>query len=379
MTTEALLLTNFCACKDRSRRTARQWESQRDSFRGTSPFFFDFEENKACNLHCRPETFEANEIRHEADDAAEREPRDSIPNTFGADGSSCWRTACQCGQRCRWLGPDRRGYGDAEWLAREFELAGTSRVGVGFITWSLAKRPTLLELALERRPVAVMLSFGDPAPFVEQIKRGGAKLICQVQTVAMARDAAAKGADVLVAQGAEAGGHGLSRGTMVLVPAVADAVGPNVPVIAAGGIGDGRGLAAALMLGASGVLMGTRFFASEEALGNPAVKEQLLRANGDETVRSSVFDIARRLTWPAPITGRALRNAYVDHWLGREADLLRQIDVEAARYAAGAETGDFDIAVVHAGEVVDLINDLPPAAVIVERVVSQAIRLLSNQ
>jgi nitronate monooxygenase len=113
------------------------------------------------------------------------------------------------------------------------------------------------------------------------------------------------------------------------------------------------------MLGASGVLMGTRFFASEEALGNPAVKEKLLRANGDETVRSSVFDIARRLTWPAPISGRALRNAYVDHWLGREADLLRQIDVEAERYASGAETGDFDIAVVHAGEVVELSMTCP--------------------
>jgi nitronate monooxygenase len=267
------------------------------------------------------------------------------------------------------------GYGDAEWLTREFDLAGTNRVGVGFITWSLAKRPTLLDLALERRPVAVMLSFGDPGPFVEQIKRGGAKLICQVQTVAMACDAAAKGADVLVAQGSEAGGHGLSRGTMALVPAVVDAVGLNIPVAAAGGIGDGRGLAAALMLGASGVLMGTRFFASEEALGKLAAKEKLLRANGDETVRSSVFDISRRLTW-GPFTGRALRNAYVDQWLGREADLLRQIDVEAARYAAAAETGDFGIAVVHAGEVVDLINDVPSAAVIVERVVSEAIRLL---
>jgi len=268
------------------------------------------------------------------------------------------------------------GYGDAEWLAREFELAGTSRVGVGFITWSLAKRPTLLELALERRPVAVMLSFGDPAPFVEQIKRIGATVICRVQTVAMARDAVAKGADVLVAQGAEAGGHGVARGTMTLVPAVVDAVGPELPVVAAGGIADGRGLAAALMLGASGVLMGTRFFASEEALGHPAAKQKLLRASGDETVRSSVFDISRRLAWPAPFTGRALRNAYVDYWLGRETDLLRQIDVEAARYAAAAEAGDFDTAVVYAGEVVDLVNDVPPAGVIVERVVSEATRLL---
>jgi nitronate monooxygenase len=109
------------------------------------------------------------------------------------------------------------GYGDAEWLAREFELAGTSRVGGGFITWSLAKRPKLLELALERHPVAVMLSFGDPAPFVEQIKRVGAKLICQVQTVAMACDAAAKGAERTRRPRGRSRGHGLSRGTMALV------------------------------------------------------------------------------------------------------------------------------------------------------------------
>jgi nitronate monooxygenase len=205
--------------------------------------------------------------------------------------------------------------------------------------------------------------------------RGGT-LICQVQTVAMACDAVAKGADVLVVQGAEAGGHGVARGTMMLVPAVVDAVGPDLPIAAAGGIADGRGLAAALMLGASGVLMGKRFFASEEAIGHPAAKERILRAIGDDTVRSSVFDISRRLAWPAPFTGRALRNAHADYWLGREIDLLQQIEVEAARYAAAREAGDFDIAVVHAGEAVDLIKDMPPAAIIVERVVSEAARLL---
>ena len=268
------------------------------------------------------------------------------------------------------------GYGDAEWLTREFEAAGMSRVGVGFITWSLAKRPALLDLALERRPAAVMLSFGDPAPYVENIKLAGATLICQVQSVAMARDAVAKGADVLVAQGAEAGGHGVARGTMTLVPAVVDAVGTDTPVVAAGGIADGRGLAAALMLGASGVLMGTRFYASEEALGHPAAKERILRAGGDDTVRSSVFDISRRVAWPAPFTGRGLRNAHTDRWLGREADLLRQIEVEAARYAAAREANDFDVAVVIAGEAVEFINDVPPAAIIVERMVSEAARLL---
>ncbi len=269
------------------------------------------------------------------------------------------------------------GYGNAEWLTREFEEAGVARVGVGFITWSLAKQPSLLDMALERRPVAVMLSYGDPAPFADRIKRAGAVLICQVQTVAMARDAVARGADILVAQGAEAGGHGVARGTMALVPAVVDAVGADVPVAAAGGIADGRGLAAAMMLGASGVLLGTRFFASEEALGHPAAKERICRASGDETVRSIVFDISRRNVWPAPFTGRVLRNAHADRWIGREIELLRNVEVEAARYAAAREAGDFDIAAVIAGEAADLIEDVLPAAVIVERVVSEAVRLLA--
>jgi nitronate monooxygenase len=161
-----------------------------------------------------------------------------------------------------------------------------------------------------------------------------------------------------------------------LVPAVVDAVGPDLPIVAAGGIADGRGLAAALMLGASGALMGTRFFASEEALGHPAAKERIRRASGDDTVRSIVFDVSRRNVWPAPFNGRVLRNAHAERWLGREISLLQHIEEEAARYAAAREAGDFDVAAVIAGEAVDLIDDVPPAAIIVERVVSEAACLL---
>src|SRR6185369_15431524 len=107
----------------------------------------------------------------------------------------------------------------------------------------------------------VMLSFGDVKPHVDKIKRAGALLICQIQTVEQARDAIANGADVLIAQGAEAGGHGHARGTFALVPAVVDAAN-GTPVATAGGVADGRGLAAALMLGADGVLVGTRFYAT---------------------------------------------------------------------------------------------------------------------
>jgi nitronate monooxygenase len=115
-----------------------------------------------------------------------------------------------------------------------------------------------------------MLSFGDPSPFAAKIKDAGAKLICQLQSLAQAKAAAAIGADILVAQGTEAGGHGAARSTLTLVPEIVDTL-PEVPVVAAGGIADGRGLAAVMMLGAEGALMGTRFYASEEGQGHLAV------------------------------------------------------------------------------------------------------------
>lgn len=123
------------------------------------------------------------------------------------------------------------GYDDADWIEAEFENAGNQRVGAGFITWRLAQQPHLLDVTLAREPSAVMLSFGDPAPFATKIKDSGAKLICQIQTVSQAKQAAGAGADVIVAQGGEAGGHGASRGTLALTPAVVDAVAP-VPVVA---------------------------------------------------------------------------------------------------------------------------------------------------
>jgi nitronate monooxygenase len=269
------------------------------------------------------------------------------------------------------------GYGNEAWLARELDAAGDARVGVGFITWSMAKNPRLLDLALERKPVAIMLSFGDVGPHVDKIKRAGALMICQVQTVAQAKDAVAHGADALVAQGAEGGGHGIARGTFALVPAVVDAA-RGVPVAAAGGVADGRGLAAALMLGADGVLVGTRFYATREAVGAPAAKERIVAASGDGTIRSILFDIARRNVWPAPYTGRVLRNAFSEKWRGREAELMQHQAAEAARYDQARNEGDFDTAAVIAGECVDMIADIPPAAEVVERIAKEASALLAG-
>jgi nitronate monooxygenase len=215
-------------------------------------------------------------------------------------------------------------------------------------------------------------------PFIDRIKRTAAIVICQVQTVALAKEAAAAGADILVVQGTEAGGHGATRGLVTLVPEIVDTLGGRTPVVAAGGIADGRGLAAALMLGAAGVLMGTRFYASQEAAAAQGAKERIREASGDDTRRSIVFDISRRNVWPAPFTGRCLRNAHADRWFGHEIELLRHLDEEAAKYAAARDAGDFDIAAVIAGEAVGLIHDIPSAQDVIERVVREASALLTR-
>jgi nitronate monooxygenase len=271
------------------------------------------------------------------------------------------------------------GYGEKAWLEQEtgkLKRQASAPFGVGFITWSLAKQPELLELALSVRPRAIMLSFGDPKPIAPQIKAAGAMLICQVQSEDMARQALEAGADILIAQGTEAGGHGASRTTLDIVPAVVDLAAGRVPVVAAGGIGDGRGLAAMMMLGAAGVVLGTRFYASQEADGAEEAKRRICAATGGSTTRGIIFDMSRNNVWPAPFTGRCLINDHARRWTGRELELLQNVNTVAAEYAAAKAAGDFDVAAVIAGEAVGLIHDIPPAAEIVDRIVTEAGQIL---
>ena len=241
--------------------------------------------------------------------------------------------------------------------------------GVGLITWHATHET--VELALSYEPHAFMLSFGDPSPFVPAIKEANCTLICQVQGVEDGRAARAAGADIIVAQGTEAGGHGADRSTLPLVPAVVDAVAPT-PVLAAGGIVDGRGLAAALMLGAQGALMGTRFYAATEALGHERAKERIVAAKGHDTERTRVFDMVRQHAWPQPYTGRAIRNPFMERWDGREADLGAALDEEIFRFRAAVKDADFDTAMIWAGEGMDLITDVAPAGELVRRIGAEA-------
>ncbi len=275
------------------------------------------------------------------------------------------------------LGMIGGGYADPEWVDREMREAGGSRVGVGFISWALAERPEALEIALSHDPVAVMLAFGDPTPFVDLIRASGALLVCQATDEEEARIALAAGADVVVAQGSDGGGHVGHRGTLALVPAVVDVAG-SVPVVAAGGIADGRGLAAVLALGAAGALIGTRFCATVEAAGPAPIKERLIAASGDDTVTTAVFDIVRGRPWPAGYVGRALRNDFTERWSDDGDGLVSVLDDERDRYHRAEAAGDVDVVAAFAGEGVGLVGDLVPAGDLVARIAADAERACSR-
>ncbi|MFA5900685.1 MAG: nitronate monooxygenase [Hyphomicrobium sp.] len=267
------------------------------------------------------------------------------------------------------------GYGQEDWLRDELASTGDVPVGCGFITWSLKKQPHLLDLLLASAPRAICLSFGDPAPFAARIKERGVPLICQVQTRRDGERAIDCGADVIVAQGSEAGGHGELRATMTLVPEMADLIAAKAPatlLCAAGGIADGRGLAAALMLGADGALVGTRLWASSEANVSLRMHAAALAATGDETIRSQVMDLARKLDWPQRYTARVLRNAFIGRWHGREAALAEVADDEAAKYRQAWAEGDPDASNTFVGEAVGLIQDIEPVATILQRMAVDA-------
>lgn len=269
------------------------------------------------------------------------------------------------------------GYCDADWIDREWALAEGAPIGIGFITWRLTQG--LLDRVLACRPRAVMLSFGDPAPFSTAIQDADVPLICQCQTLDHVRAALDAGAQAIVAQGAEAGGHGASRATLTLVPEVADlltARAPQTLLLAAGGIADGRGLAAALLLGADGALIGSRFWAAEEALVPAGFHAAALAADGDATLRSSAPDAARLYDWPAPFTIRTLRTAFTDRW-APDPSGLRADPAARSAWAAAQQSGDAAAGSPVAGEAVGLIRRIAPAADILSDITALAAQRLA--
>jgi nitronate monooxygenase len=268
-----------------------------------------------------------------------------------------------------------------EWLEQqvaEVRRSTNRPFGIGFIQWVIDRRPEMWDEALKLRPHAITLSFGAPEVYIEKAKMAGIHVLYQAQSVALARRAAHAGADAVVAQGTEAGGHTGRISTMPLVPAVVDAVHP-VPVIAAGGIADGRGVAAALMLGAEGVWMGTRFVASAEALSHANVKQRVVDAQADETVLTHVFDIVQGGQWPDEFAGRSIQNDFTARWHSREGELTRVAKDELIIVTEAQADGNVALAPLYAGEASGLIREVLPAGEIVRSVFEDAEAILRRR
>ena len=280
------------------------------------------------------------------------------------------------------LGLIGSGYGDHDFNEQAWRDAGNSEVAIGFITWSLEKQPHLLDEAIAHKPKAIMLSFGDPLPFAKKISDAGIPLICQCQTIRHVEEALDAGAEIIVAQGTEAGGHGAKRATMTLVPECADYIqsrNSRALLLAAGGIGDGRGIAASLMLGADGVLIGSRYWATSEALVHTNFQNAAINASGDDTIRTDVPDIARNLVWPPGFDIRVLANNMMSEYDGQRANLdKRTCEQIGERYLDAAKNGNIDDGGIIVGEVAGLINDLPSAAQLTTRMGEEAAKLLGK-
>ena len=250
--------------------------------------------------------------------------------------------------------------------------------GVGFISHWLPEFPELYQIALAEHVPVVAHSFADPAPYMDAARAAGAKVICQVRGIEEARQAARAGVDVIVAQGGEAGGHTGTIATLPLVPQIVDVVAP-IPVIAAGGIADGRGLAAVLMLGAEGAWLGTAFLAASEAGISANRRKRVLAAQSSDTLYTSVFDIADGRPWPAGVAGRVVRNRFSERWHGHEQELRERRQEAQAELVAAWQADDAEVAAVWAGEAAGLVHRVEPAAAIVRRIVEEAERTLRDR
>ncbi|NLU84055.1 nitronate monooxygenase [Rhodococcus sp. HNM0569] len=258
------------------------------------------------------------------------------------------------------------GYATPEWIETESAVAKSAGdFGAGFMVWSLDQDDTALDLVLAQSPRIVSLSFGDPALYVRRVHEAGALVASQINDLDDLAVVEAAGVDIVIAQGAEAGGHTGHVATLPLLQEVLDAT--TRPVLAAGGIGTGRGLAAVLAAGAQGALVGTALLASPETVGPEYARGKLVAARSTDTVYTSVFDRARNIAWPQRWGGRALANDFSRRWHGAQS-----FDGIEADY----DGSDSDLGVVYAGQIAGTVTAERPVADVVRALASDAEALL---
>jgi nitronate monooxygenase len=269
-----------------------------------------------------------------------------------------------------------------DWLRGEIDhiRSATDRpFGVGFITNFIPMFQGLFDATIEAKPPIVALSFGDPRSYIERAKAAGASVMCQVQTFEDAQAAVAAGADVLAAQGNEAGGH---TGTMNLLPLLVRVVDafPDIPVMAAGGISSGRALAAVLAAGADGAWVGTALLPSPEAVEvRDGHKQKVIESNGEDTIFTEIYDRLSGAPWPAGIGGRVWKNRLVGEWTGREAELPANRESITAQYMAGVENYDPEVLDIYMGQSAAAVNAVRPAADVLRDICDGAERILRDR
>ncbi len=243
------------------------------------------------------------------------------------------------------------------------------RVSDAQIDAALAERPRVISFAWATMEHSLEAIF-------ERARAAGSIVMHMASNVPEALRGARAGADIIVAQGSEGGGHVGVMGTIALVPLVVQAVRPK-PVLAAGGIADGRGLAAALVLGADGVLVGTRFLATPEAPIHPNFKRAIVESDGHDTDLTEIPDLISGRVWPGAFS-RARRNALIRRWAGREWELRQRRPLVVKELAAAAQAGDVDGAVLFYGQDAGLIDSVEPAGSIVVKMVEEARDILAR-
>ena len=255
-----------------------------------------------------------------------------------------------------------------EWLREQIAhvRSQTGRpFGVGFISQLIEYDTTNIEIALEERVPVVIFSFADPSPWLGRAKDAGAITVCQVQSLELARQSVDAGADVLLAQGNEGGGH---TGEINLLPLLVDLVEryPHLPVLAAGGITSGRALAGAMAAGAEGASLGTAMLATPEAVEVPeSFKERVVLSDGQDTAFTRLYDLLGTRPWPEGIAGRVYRNRLVREWDGRDAEILARREELASDVAAARANGDTELSAVYMGQGVGHVNAIRPAGDVV--------------
>jgi nitronate monooxygenase len=273
--------------------------------------------------------------------------------------------------------------GDPDWIRSEVAKIRdrTDRpFAIGFITNFIPFVERLFDASLSEAPALLALSFGDPTPWVERCRGAGVRTICQVQTVAHADLAVEAGADALAIQGTEAGGHTGEMGILPLLSAVATRHG-GLPLLAAGGIGDGRTLAAALTAGADGAWIGTPFLATPEAIEIDEVHKRLIvESDGGDTVFTHAYDILTGLPWPQGIGERVRRNRFTDQWADREAELRdRREEVAATRGGLSGSDEDVTTREVLFGQSARFVTEIRPVAEVMRSICDDAERQLRNR